>query len=129
MPAHDPEKPYTLTFDHRPEYLYAAVCGDKDSYAISKQYWMEIAAHLKETDYRRLLIDEDIEQAASVTDVFQLVSELPGMGFTGIRVAFCDRKIEHKDLNDFGELVGSNRGLNGRVFNDVKLAEEWIEGP
>lgn len=125
MPPSDHVMQYSLTFERRPKYLYAYVAGEKDNYDISKAYWQEIADCLEETGYDRVLIDEDIEEAASVTDVFQLMSELPAMGYTGVRIAFYDRKIEHSDLNAFGELVASNRGLNGRVFNDIKLAEEW----
>lgn len=115
-----------LKFEHRPKYLYAYVSGEKDSYEISKQYWTEIAERLKESGFDRVLIDEDIEEVVSLMDEFQLVSELPEIGFTGIRIAFYDRKIEHKDLNEFGELVASNRGMNARVFNDLELAVAWI---
>lgn len=123
------EKLYSLTFEHRPQYLYAYVVGEKDNYEISRQFWQEIADHLKQTDYDRVLIEENIEESASLMDVFRLVSEIVSMGFSGIRVAFHDRKIEHNELNEFGALVASNRGLNARVFNDGELAERWITSP
>lgn len=122
----DSAKDYTLTLEHRPDYLYACVTGDKDSYDISKRYWQEISDHLARTDYTSLLVDEDIAQPASVVDVFQLVSEFHEMGFTGVRIAFFDRRIEHHELNSFGELVGGNRGMDGRAFNDFDLAHEWL---
>jgi hypothetical protein len=122
----EPGKEYTLTLEERPDYLYAYVTGEKDSYEISKRYWQEIADYLVGTDYKSVLVDEDITQPASVVDVFQLVSECPEMGFTGIRIAFFDRKIEHHELNSFGELVAANRGLDGRAFNDFDMAHEWI---
>ena len=122
----DPANDYSLSFEHRPDYLYAYVTGVKDNYDISRRYWQEIADHLRTTGYKSVLVDEDITEPASVIDVFQLVSEFPAMGFTGIRIAFYDRKIEHHELNSFGELVASNRGMNGRVFNDIDSAEKWI---
>lgn len=127
MPQPDPQKEFNLTFEHRPKYLYAYVTGERDSYQISRDYWQEVADHIADTDYNRLLIDEDIAEAASVADVYRLVSDLPGMGFAGVRIAFYDRRIEHHELNDFGALVASNRGLNGRVFNDVDKAISWLE--
>lgn len=126
MADSEPGKNYSLTFEHRPEYLYAYVSGEHDNYAISRAYWQEIADHIKSTEYDSVLVDEDLEEPASVTDVFQLVSEFQQMGFGGIRIAFFDRKIEHHELNSFGELVASNRGMIGRAFNDIKLAEEWL---
>ena len=128
MAQTEPGKNYSLRFEHRPEYLYAYVSGEHDNYEISRQYWQEIADHIKSTDYNRVLVDEDIEESASVTDVFQLVSEFQQMGFGGIRIAFFDRKIEHHELNSFGELVASNRGMIGRAFNDVDVAEKWLVG-
>lgn len=126
MTAADSAKFYSLSFEHRPRYLYAYVTGEKDSYDISKAYWQEVSDELAKTEYQMLLVDEDIAEAASMGDVFQLLSELAGMGLAGIRIAFSDRKIEHKDLNEFGELVGTNRGLNGKAFNDVAEAEKWL---
>jgi len=126
MTAQNSRAQFSLSFEHRDDYLYAYVTGQHDSYEISKRYWQEIARELKGTQYRRLLVDEDIIEAASMGDVFQLVSELVGMGFAGIRIAFYDRQITHTDLNDFGALVASNRGLDGLAFNDIEKAKEWL---
>ena len=126
MTAPDSAAQFSLTFEHRPDYLYAYVKGQDDSYEISKQYWQDIARELKTTVYTKLLVDEDIVEAASMGDVFQLVSELIGMGFAGTKIAFCDRQIDHADLNDFGILVASNRGLDAAAFNDIDQAAVWL---
>ena len=126
MAAADPATKYSLTFEHRPKYLYAYVAGQEDSYEISRSYWQAISDELKKTGYDMVLVDEDLVESATLPDVFQLLSELAGMGFAGIRIAFSDRRVEHKDLNDFGELVGTNRGLNGKAFNDEAEAEKWL---
>ncbi len=126
MSQADKQKLYTLKFEHRPKYLYVFVEGEKDNYEISRAYWQEIADYLKKTEFERVLVDENILEPSSVIDVFQLVSDFPKMGFSGIQIAFHDRQISHQELSEFGELVASNRGLNARVFNDPKLAEDWI---
>ncbi len=48
------------------------------------------------------------------------------MALAEIKIAFFDRQIEHSELNDFGSLVGSNRGLFGLAFNDFEKAEDWL---
>ncbi len=48
------------------------------------------------------------------------------MGFGRTRIAFMDRYLEQNDLNEFGELVAVNRGVNTKIFNDLKTAEEWL---
>lgn len=115
---------YRLTFEVRPSYLYAYVEGDHDSYEISRAYWQAIATESKRLGIRKVLIDENIQENASMADVFQLASELPAMGFG--KVAIVDRYLDQQEINSFGELVALNRGLNGKIFNDVAEAEAWL---
>ena len=119
-------KPYQITFEHRSQYLYIYVSGEHDSYEISRRYWLEVADECGKTGYKKVLIEEDIEETVSLAEVYQLASELPQMGFQGVRVAFYDRFAEHADLNQFGELVATNRGLLARVFNNLEEAENWL---
>lgn len=119
-------KPFHIAFEHRPHYLYVYVSGEHDSYEISRQYWLEVADECNKSDYKKVLIDEDIEETTSLPETYQLASEIPQMGFQGVRVAFYDRFAEHQDLNEFGELVATNRGLLGRVFNNLEEAEKWL---
>ncbi len=120
------EKPYQLTVEQRPQYLYIYVTGENDNYEISRRYWLEVAEHCRRTNSKKILIDEDIKEDASLADVYQLASELPQMGFFGVRIAFFDRYAAHQDLNEFGELVAINRGLYGKIFNNFDEAETWL---
>lgn len=119
-------KPYQITFEQRPEYLYVYVTGDADSYEISRSYWLEVSAMRAETGYKKILIEEDIPEAISISDMYRLASELPQMGLFGVRLAFVDRYAEQNELNEFGELVAVNRGIMGKIFNDLTAAEEWL---
>jgi hypothetical protein len=122
----DSLKPYDLSFQYRPRYLYVYVTGERDSYEISKQYWQEIAAECRRSDCKKVLIEEDITEIVSTGEMYKIASEIPQMGFFGIRIAFVDRRIEHQDLNQFGELVATNRGIYGKIFNDVEESEKWL---
>jgi hypothetical protein len=62
----------------------------------------------------------------SIIEMYQFTSEIPNIGFSGIRVAFVDRRLNQQELNKFGELVATNRGLNGKIFNSSEEAEEWL---
>lgn len=126
MATNQSEKPYRLTIEHRPSYLYAYVEGDKDSYEISAMYWREIAGECKANKYTKVLIVEDIIESGTMADAYQLSSEMPQMGYAGIKIAFVDKYVEQQDLNQFGELVAINRGINGKIFNDVDQAERWL---
>lgn len=120
-------KLYELSFEHRPQYLYAYVCGEHDSYEISKKYWQEVADECQKTGYKKVLIDEDISANVSITEIYEFASEIPKMGFQGIRVAFFDRyHLEQQEINSFGETVATNRGLFSRIFTDFDEAEKWL---
>ena len=119
-------KSYQITFEQRPQYLYVYVTGEHDSYEISRAYWLEVAEHCRKLNCNKILIEEDIPEAVSLTEMYQLATELPQMGFLGVRVAFFDRYAGQQELNEFGELVASNRGLYGKIFNNINEAETWL---
>ena len=120
------DKPYKIEFDYRPDYLYACVSGEKDSLDISRRYWHEIADECKKTKCNKLLIVEDIKEIVSLPEMYQIASEIPQMGFFGIRIAFVDQYIEQQTLNEFDEIVAANRGIRGKIFDNIAEAEKWL---
>lgn len=120
------DKPYHLTFEQRPGYLYAYVAGEEDNYEISRAYWQEIADQCKERKCSKVLVVEDIVECGTIAEAYQLCSEFPQMGYIGIKVGFVDRYLDQQEANQFGELVAVNRGINAKVFNDVEEAEKWL---
>lgn len=120
-------KPYTITFEVRPTYLYAYVKGEADSYEISHAYWTEVSAECAKHDARKLLVDEDLASpVASRSDIFKGSAERSFMGLGGVKIAFVDRHADHHEENLFGELVSTNRGLFCKVFVDLKEGEDWL---
>ena len=122
----DPVHGYTITFEERPGYLYVYVEGEHDSYEISRSFWLKVAERARKTGAVSVMIDENIAEGVPLADVFQLASEIPDMGFGRARLAFVDRYLDQNEVNEFGVLVAQNRGANGRIFNDARLAEEWL---
>ena len=120
------KSPYKIQFEDRPDYLYVSISGDKDSLEISRRYWREVADECKKRKCSKLLIVEDIEEVVSLTEMYQIASEIPELGFSGVRMAFVDRYIEQKNLNEFGEIVATNRGIYGKIFDNVVEAEKWL---
>jgi hypothetical protein len=119
-------KAYRISFEHRPAYLYAYVSGERDSLEISLGFWREIAAECEKSQARKVLIEEDIEEGVSLVEMYQIAAAIPQMGFANVLIAFVDRYLEQKDLNEFGELVATNRGLRAKSFNDFREAEKWL---
>lgn len=122
----DDSRAYRISFEHRPEYLYAYVSGERDSLEISLGFWREIAAECEKTRAGKVLIEEDIKEGVSLVDMYQIAAAIPQMGFANVLIAFVDRYLEQKNLNEFGELVATNRGLRAKTFNDLREAEKWL---
>lgn len=120
------KKLYTIEFENRPEYLYVYVEGDEDSLEITTQYWSEVLAECHKYNCQKVLIEENINQNVTASEMYEFAKDLPNMGFGSIVVAFVDRQIEHHELNRFGELVATNRGLQTKVFNNFNEAEQWL---
>ena len=118
-------KQYTLTFEERPHYLYARVEGEKDSYEISHAFWTEVAGECERRRASKVLVEENIPEVVSVSEMYAIASELPDM-FLSVSIAFVDPHANQAELNSFGELVAQNRGVRGRFFADVASAEEWL---
>lgn len=122
----DSFNPYDLTLEYRRQYLYAFVKGEKDSYEISRQYGQEIADECNKSGIKKVLIEEDIKENISMSDMYRFASEIPELGFHGVRIAFFDRQESQHQLNQFGETVATNRGLVSRVFNNFAVAEKCL---
>lgn len=118
---------YDLQIEARPTYLFVRVRGQADSVEISLAYWREVAAALRRTGRKRVLVVEELQTAASPVDTFEVASQLAEIGFRGMTVAFVDLEADHLPNNEFGQNVACNRGVHGRLFPQVALAEEWLE--
>ncbi len=74
MSEEDPRNQYKLTFEQRSNYLYVYVEGDHDSYEISRAYWREVAEESGRTGMKRVLIDENLPEGGSTTEMFNFAS-------------------------------------------------------
>ncbi len=116
---------YKIEFHHRPEYFAAFVSGKKNSVEISKQFWHHIAEEFKKNRYEKLLVVEEVENAVSLAEMFEVASKIPQL-FPGIRIAVVDKYAERQKLNEFCEIVATNRGARKKVFATVEAAEDWL---
>lgn len=117
---------YTLNFEYRQNYLYAYVGEGKDSLAVSKEFWLTALTESEKHQYKKLLIEEDLDGKISLPELYDLAVWLTKLKFENVLVAFYDRRAEHQELNKFGELIATNRGFRVTVFDSVNEAERWL---
>lgn len=119
-------KKYSLTFEDRGRYLFASVKGERGTLEIATSYWFEIAQEAMKTALKRVLVIEDIPEMISIAEVHQLVTNLADLPIKDVRLALVDLHAEHASLNNFGILVGENRGLSIKAFDTEEAAETWL---
>lgn len=117
---------FEVKFDQGSGYLRAEITGSRASLDIARNYWRAIADKALATKNDRLLVIEDIPEQITVSEVHMLITELSELPVRDIRLAFVDRYSQHKSLNEFGVLVGENRGLNIRSFDSETEGAEWL---
>lgn len=117
---------YQLSFEERISYLYAYVRGENASLEIARDYWNRIAKRALSLKVKKVLVVEDISEAITISEVHQLVTELSELPVKDIFVAFVDQFAQHKSINEFGMLVGGNRGLEVKGFESTDDAEKWL---
>lgn len=117
---------FTLQFEQRDDYLYVFVSGPTDNLDVSTRSWKRIHAKVAELGRERVLVEEEFPNQLTTMEMFK-VAELISDLFRGeARIAHVDRRAADIDLNKFGETVAVNRGVSGRVFDNVRDAEKWL---
>lgn len=121
---------YRIDFENRSSYLFAHIIGERGTLAIARRYWLDTIEVVMKSEFRKILVVEDIPEAIEISEVHQLVTELAQLPLPvrDIQLAFVDLFDQHKSLNNFGVLVAENRGLSLRQFDSEAQAETWLIG-
>lgn len=119
---------YTIVFEDYPTYLHALVHGEAYGYDVLTTFLKEIADQVKARGFTRVLIEENISAGTTKEDAFRVASEMPELGFAGIRIAYVDRFLEQEEVNEFGRDVAVHNGIEVRLFDDQEMADRWLTG-
>lgn len=117
---------YQITFERRPEYLYAFVTAETEDQEMSVAIWEEILEEFDPDKCEKIMVEQDIPEInVTYFEKYECVNRLvPEL--RRIDVAFVDKYSEQMELNKFTELVATNRGLTVKVFIDLDEAEKWL---
>ncbi|MGH9441940.1 MAG: hypothetical protein ACRD16_06665 [Thermoanaerobaculia bacterium] len=120
---------YRLSCRQRNRFLHFRIEGDNSPETV-RAYVSEVRAFGEKEGCDRILIEENLlGKSLAVVDIFSLLSDSSGRGWSGIRrMAFVDTNPEHDTAKmQFAENVAVNRGVNLRVFPTVEAARKWLE--
>jgi len=116
---------YTLTFEDRPEYLYANIRADITNARIAEAYMTEIHDECLKKGHTHALIHREVPVALHSFEYFSM-AERSAPILQGIKAALLNpfRSI-HADL-EFFCLVANNRGAHYKLFQSFDEAESWL---
>jgi hypothetical protein len=120
------QRPYILTFDERPQYLYARVTGERMTLEIARNYLKDILDECRELQYQRLMIERDVPEQLPTTKFPQLASDFVRLGIEDLRIAFVDRRIDDIGLLRFAAAATRALGINVRVYRGRPEARRWL---
>ena len=120
------ERKFTIVYENYPTYLYALVHGEAYGYEVLTAFLKQIADEVNARGFNQVLIEENISAGATKEDAYRVASELPEIGFAGIRMAYVDRFIDQEEVNEFGRDVAVHNGIDVRLFNDQEMADRWL---
>jgi hypothetical protein len=117
--------PYALTFEERPDYLFALVKAEHVDESTARAYLTDIAGRCRRTHYGRLMIYRDIPDVLHGGALFFVAAEFQSL-LQNVRVAFVNPYVQNGDDLEFGNIVSSNRGGEYHTFATELEAENWL---
>ena len=127
------EKEYRIQFTHEKDHLYVLVSGDRVNVGIARQYWQDIDDERRKNNWNKILIEDRVEGRLTFAEYHEMGLAIADMGFRGCKVAYVDRNIglDRNVLNAVlhAQTVLTNRGMTGKVFDNVDDARKWLSGP
>lgn len=118
-------EPYKLSFEERPDYLYARIEAESIDRTTALSYLSEVARYCARIDAKRLLIHRDIPVMLPDADLFNTTTDFLEM-VRGTRAAFVNPYQDLTEALDFAMVVGLNRGADYKLFNSIEDAEKWL---
>lgn len=118
--------PYRIVYEEYPNYLYALVHSEQYGYEVLAGFLRDIANECKRRGFDQVCIEENISASASEDDVVRVASELAELGFANIRMAYIDRFQEQAEMNEMGQDIAVDHGVDVQIFKDQLAAENWL---
>lgn len=124
----DPRNPgFELVLEIEIDDLVANVTGRIDGIEAVIAMFMRLAAELRRTGLRRLLVIDHTFGVVPTEDQLQLVANsVSGQGYADARVAYVDARGTAISRMEVGEIIGREHGYECRVFDSESRARIWL---
>ena len=118
---------FTLQFRREAELLVAEAEGRIDDIAALGALFTAVARHMREGAHTRVLVlDHTQGVVPPETDMRALFSQLKGIGYEDVRVAYVDARGTAVARMEIGEIIAREQGYDCRVFDNEPRARIWL---
>jgi hypothetical protein len=120
--------PYEITTVQYDNYLHVRVVGQNNPTTVSS-YLLDVARLCRKHNYSAVLIEEFLSgPSLSMAEIFNIIRSRSSDAWFLSHIAYVDTNTDH-DFGQmkFAEMVGLNEGVQVRMFEDLKAAQEWLE--
>jgi hypothetical protein len=114
-----------LTFDERPDYLYARIAAKDLDRKTALDYLSEISLKCARTRCKRMLLEREMSEIMADEHLFASIKDLVEMS-GGIRIAFVNRHVPTEEARK--RLSKWKAGADFKYFNDAEEAHRWLLG-
>ena len=121
-----PGKPYSLSFDEKPKYLYAHIRSDRFSVEVAIDYLREVINECRELQYTRIMIERDVSIMLPAAKNTFVAEQLATMDVEGLRIAVVDPRTENRELNRFSAAASRGLGIKVRAYSNIPDARRWL---
>ena len=120
--------PYEITAIQYDNYLHVKVVGQNNPTTVSS-YLLDVARLCRKHNYSAVLIEEHLSgPSLSMAEIFNIIRGRSSDAWFLSHIAYVDTNPDH-DFGQmkFGEMVALNEGVQVKMFEDLKSAQEWLE--
>ena len=118
---------FTLQFRREAELLVAEAEGRIDDIAALGALFTAVARHMREGAHTRVLVlDHTLGVVPPEADMRALFSQLKGIGYEDVRVAYVDARGTAVARMEIGEIIAREKGYDCGVFDNEPRARIWL---
>lgn len=121
-----PRKPYSLSFDEKPQYLFVRVKCESFTIEIALEYLREVINECRELQYTRIMIERDVSIMLPAGKSTFVAEQLATMDVDGLRIAVVDPRPENRELNRFSAAASRGLGIKVRAYSNIPDARRWL---
>lgn len=119
-------KRYNISFESRPQYLFARITGHDLDKEIELDYLHDVVAMSHKLRYSRVMVEKEIPKTLPNDEILEIGDRFAAMDALDLMIAFVDPGPEDLSQSPFVALIGRNSGILAEAFTGEGAAELWL---